>query len=307
MVRRRRVEAAVPGAEEDQPVALVDGGRGPDRAAAAVLTRTGRRVPARVEHRVDLEAPAERARRGVERDDPAPVAVCAVGRVADVDVPLEDRGGGEDPGRIGVVDLAARRLRIAADHLLPDERAVRRVEAVHRLAAGEVDLAVDDRGRGRDESAVRLGAVGRGAGPPGALRRDGLHGALAIDLERPLDHPRGGVESIEEAVPRSDVHHPVDDGGRGADHVPGREVPGRHQEPDVARVDERGGVREAVLQVPPVHRPVLSPGDGRHNEHGKRQQGDEHAIGWPHRRTSVPKAPARIRLDAGRVCQSRKV
>ena len=99
MVRRRRVEAAVPGAEEDQPVALVDGGRGPDRAAAAVLTRTGRRVPARVEHRVDLEAPAERARRGVERDDPAPVAVCAVGRVADVDVPLEDRG--EEKIRVG--------------------------------------------------------------------------------------------------------------------------------------------------------------------------------------------------------------
>src|SRR5439155_9704927 len=75
VVGGRRVGAAIRRAEEDEVLLLVDRARAPYVTAAPVLTLhlavDTHGVPVRVEHGVDLEAPALFTRAGIERDDPA--------------------------------------------------------------------------------------------------------------------------------------------------------------------------------------------------------------------------------------------
>jgi hypothetical protein len=67
MIGRRGVGLAVGRAEEDEPVGRVDGGGGPDTAAAAVEPPDD--LALAIQQGVDLEAPAELAGRRVERQE----------------------------------------------------------------------------------------------------------------------------------------------------------------------------------------------------------------------------------------------
>src|SRR6185437_13056634 len=101
----------------------------------------------------------------------------------------------------------------------PQLRAARGIERIQmRVAAAEVDDAVDDRRGGLDAHLV-------------------VDGGILAGLEAPALLAAGTVERVEVAVPAADVERARGESWRGVHHVAGRELPVQRAARRIERVD----------------------------------------------------------------------